>query len=92
FMASSVKEAIGVAKSDGIEVGKTVNDIINSVTVGQKGQKASMLVDIELGRLTEVDVISGGVVKVGEKNGVPTPINKTIVNIIHGIEEVNKCS
>lgn len=49
--------------------------------------KASMLQDLEKGKLTEVDSINGSVVLYGKKNGVPTPYNEAVVRIIHEIEE-----
>ncbi len=49
--------------------------------------KASMLQDLEKGKLTEVDSINGSVVLYGKKNGVPTPYNDAVVRIIHEIEE-----
>lgn len=48
--------------------------------------KASMLQDIEKGKLTEVDAINGVVCEAGRKCGVPTPMNDAVVNIIHRIE------
>ena len=48
--------------------------------------KASMLQDIENGKLTEVDAINGVIASYGRKAGVPTPYNDRIVDIIHGIE------
>ncbi len=49
--------------------------------------KASMLQDLEKGKLTEVDSINGSVILYGKKNGVPTPYNDAVVRIIHEIEE-----
>ena len=48
--------------------------------------KASMLQDIEKGKLTEVDAINGAVSDYGRKVGVPTPLNDCVVEIIHRIE------
>lgn len=48
--------------------------------------KASMLQDIEIGKKTEVDAINGVVGIYGRKVGVPTPMNDTVVDIIHRIE------
>ena len=55
--------------------------------------KASMLQDLEKGKLTEVDAINGAVSDYGRKVGVPTPMNDKVVEIIHGIErgELNPC-
>ena len=48
--------------------------------------KASMLQDIEKGKLTEVDAINGAVSEYGRKVGCPTPMNDRVVDIIHKIE------
>ena len=48
--------------------------------------KASMLQDIEKGKLTEVDAINGAVADYGKKVGVPTPLNDRVVEIVHAIE------
>ena len=49
--------------------------------------KASMLQDIEKGKLTEVDAINGAVSAYGRKVGFPTPMNDKVVEIIHRIEK-----
>ena len=49
--------------------------------------KASMLQDIEKGKLTEVDAINGAVSDYGRKVGCPTPMNDRVVEIIHNIEQ-----
>lgn len=48
--------------------------------------KASMLQDLEKGKLTEVDAINGSVSAYGRKVGCPTPMNDKVVEIIHRIE------
>ena len=49
--------------------------------------KASMLQDLEKGKLTEVDAINGAVSDFGRKVGCPTPANDRVVEIIHKIEQ-----
>jgi len=49
--------------------------------------RASMLQDIEKGKLTEVDAINGSVSDYGRKVGCPTPMNDKVVEIIHKIEK-----
>lgn len=49
--------------------------------------KASMLQDLEKGKLTEVDAINGAVSEYGRRVGCPTPMNDRVVEIIHGIEQ-----
>ena len=48
--------------------------------------RASMLQDLEKGKLTEVDAINGAVSAFGRKVGCPTPMNDRVVEIIHRIE------
>ena len=49
--------------------------------------KASMLQDLEKGKLTEVDAINGAVSDYGRRVGCPTPMNDKVVEIIHRIEK-----
>ena len=49
--------------------------------------KASMLQDLEKGKLTEVDAINGAVSEYGRKVGFPTPVNDKVLEIIHRIEK-----
>lgn len=48
--------------------------------------KASMLQDLEKGKLTEVDAINGAVSDYGRRVGCPTPMNDKVVELIHKIE------
>lgn len=48
--------------------------------------KASMLQDLERQKLTEVDAINGQVSTLGRAHGVPTPMNDTVVRLIHEME------
>ena len=48
--------------------------------------RASMLQDLEKGKLTEVDAINGVVSAFGRKVGCPTPMNDKVVEIVHRIE------
>ncbi|MDB5845295.1 MAG: ketopantoate reductase, partial [Polaromonas sp.] len=41
---------------------------------------------LEKGSVTEIDYINGAVVRQGDKVGVPTPVNRTLVACIKGIE------
>lgn len=50
---------------------------------------ASMLQDIQRGRKTEIDVLNGAVVKLGEKYGVSTPVNRVITALLKAKESHN---
>jgi 2-dehydropantoate 2-reductase len=49
--------------------------------------KASMLQDLEKGKITAVDAINGAVSDYGRKVGCPTPMNDLVVEIIHKVEK-----
>jgi 2-dehydropantoate 2-reductase len=48
--------------------------------------KTSMLQSLEKGSVTEIDFINGAVVQWGARRDVPTPVNRTLVACIKGIE------
>lgn len=50
------------------------------------GAKASMLQDLEKGKVTEVQMINGYVSEIGKKHGIPTPFNDTVIEIVKKIE------
>lgn len=48
--------------------------------------KTSMLLGIERGMRSEIDYINGAVVRLGARTDVPTPVNRTLVACVKGIE------
>lgn len=85
---AAVAEAIAVAKAGGVVMAtEDPSQIWKMATEGlPKDHKSSMLQDIEKGARTEIDFINGAVVKRGEQHGVPTPVNRTLVAGVKGIE------
>jgi 2-dehydropantoate 2-reductase len=49
--------------------------------------RASMLQDVENRRRTEIDVINGAIVAAGERLGIPTPYNQSLVWLARSLEE-----
>jgi 2-dehydropantoate 2-reductase len=85
---AAVKEAMAVAKASGIQLSVTDPEApwIKAGAGLPAEFKASMLQSLEKGSITEVDYVNGAVVRWGEKCGVPTPVNRTLVACIKGIE------
>ena len=68
-------------------VKKAISSFIIPIAIRKHAKlKASMLQDLEKGKLTEVDAINGAVSAYGRKVGCPTPMNDKVVEIIHRIE------
>ena len=85
---AAIAEAMAVARANGIKL--TMSEPREAWVKASEGLapqfKTSMLQSLEKGSVTEVDFIHGAVVRWGERAGVPTPVNSTIVACVKGIE------
>jgi 2-dehydropantoate 2-reductase len=80
-------EVIALAQTIGVDLSE--KDVADWVPIMHKllpGGKTSMLQDIEAGRKTEVEMLAGKMVELGQAHGVPTPVNEAMLNIIHILE------
>ena len=69
-------------------VKKAISNFIIPIAIRKHALlRASMLQDLEKGKLTEVNAINGVVCAFGRKVGCPTPMNDKVVEIIHRIEK-----
>jgi 2-dehydropantoate 2-reductase len=88
LMEALMREVIVLAEPAGVNLEE--KDILDWYTVletlSPEG-KTSMLQDIEAGRKTEVEIFGGKVVELGRTYGYPTPVNETLVRIVHVLEE-----
>lgn len=85
---AAVEEAIAVATAAGVRLGLTHADAAwNLASQGLPASfKTSMLQSLEKGSVTEIEFINGAVVRWGQRHGVPTPVNATLVACMKGIE------
>jgi 2-dehydropantoate 2-reductase len=86
---AAVAEAMAVARAKGVTL--SIEEPVDAWRMAGAGLgpdfKASMLQSLEKGSVTEVDFINGAVVREGERLGVPTPVNRTLVACVKGIEK-----
>jgi 2-dehydropantoate 2-reductase len=54
--------------------------------------ESSMLQDLRQGRPTEVDALTGEVVRLGEAHGVPVPVNRTLLAMVRFLETARRTS
>ena len=87
LMSELMREVIILAQQAGVNLKEQDIDDWNAVlkTLSPKG-KTSMLQDIGAGRKTEVEIFAGKVVDLGKSFGIPTPVNQTLLSIIHVLE------
>jgi 2-dehydropantoate 2-reductase len=84
-----VDEGKEVAAAQGIELDADPEDLIDHAAKPDVAydHKASMLQDVEARRPTEIDYLSGGIVRFGAEHGVPTPLNAAIWALVKGLEQ-----
>ena len=85
---AAVNEGIAVAKAKGIELpNEDAEEIWLSAGRGQPASfRTSILQSLDRGSKTEIDFINGAVVSLGAELDIPTPVNRTLVACIKGLE------
>jgi len=85
---AAVQEAMDVAAASGIAL--ECSDARAAWRKAGQGLpddfKTSMLQSMEKGAPTEIDFINGAVVRHGQRCGVATPVNQTLVALVKGLE------
>lgn len=82
----AMREAIAVGGALGHKVGDYQIERATRRDPNWANSKTSMLQDIERGRPTEIDALTGAVVRGGEETGVPTPVSRTLLRLVKAME------
>jgi 2-dehydropantoate 2-reductase len=86
LLAETAQEAAIIANHQGINL--PYPDPIAAVEEVARitaNNYSSMLQDLMAGRNTEIEAINGAIVRVGEQFGVPTPINRTLWQLVKSL-------
>ncbi|MGI6151372.1 MAG: ketopantoate reductase family protein [Christensenellales bacterium] len=90
MMLAAMEEVRLVAPSAGVTLtDEDVTEWLSLLDSLAEWGKTSMLQDVEGKRKTEVEVLAGSVIRIGEKLGVPTPVNRFLFDQIRAIEKMN---
>jgi len=85
---SLMREVIAVGKAEGVALkDEDATSFYKTLDIIAEDGKTSMLQDIEAARKTEVEMFAPVVIELGEKHGIPTPVNQTILSVIYSIEK-----
>ena len=57
-------------------------DLFGELLPATASHESSTLQDLRAGRRTEIDALTGEVVRLGERHGVPTPVNRTLLGMV----------
>ena len=83
-----IKESVKAAEADGIILEyEEIRNTVFSVAEKTGLNRSSMLQDIENGRKTEIDFISGSAADKAEKAGISPSVNRIMQNIIKVLEK-----
>jgi len=86
-----VEEALRVAEAKGVRL--LHEDMLQAAyALAEKNANSfsSMVQDMFKGKKTEIDFISGAVVREGEKIGILTPVNQTMTCLVKALEETRQ--
>lgn len=86
-----IREAVAVAAGDGLDfdAGQKIAEV-RAVCEKSPNGLTSIYADLRDGRRSEVDTISGSVVRASDRNGVPAPTHRAMVNLVHALENKPK--
>jgi len=81
-----LREGEAVARAMGISLHGDPRQMIAEGATAPGRRNVSMLMDVSAKRLTEVDFLNGAIADLGEKLGVPVPLNRAIWELVKGLE------
>lgn len=91
LVVAVAEETAAVARASGIDLG--IIDMLAFITSrldGSSANRPSMLQDLEAGRDTEVDYITGAVIAAARATGVPAPLNESLYRLICARQEITR--
>ena len=88
LMAALANETAAVAATLGIQL-PFDDPVVAAEEVARRtaANHSSMLQDVERGAPTEIDAICGAVTRFGEQVGVPTPVNRTLWQLVQALSD-----
>jgi 2-dehydropantoate 2-reductase len=86
LMAALAREAAAVAIAQGIVL-PFPDAVVAAESIARRtaANISSMLQDVLRGAPTEIDAISGAIIQAGMQTGVPTPINRTLWQLVKAL-------
>ncbi len=88
LMEALMREVIALAQAERIDLAdQDIADWYPVLQTLSPEGKTSMLQDVEAGRKTEIETFAGKVVELGKVHGIPTPVNETMLRLIHVAEQ-----
>lgn len=81
------RECVAVAQAEGAHLDdSTAQRVVDGIMRGEGDRSNSMLADRLAGRPLEIEARNGVIVRLGEKHGIPTPLNRMAVAVLQTTE------
>jgi 2-dehydropantoate 2-reductase len=81
-----LREGDAVAQAMGVSLHHDPRRMIAEGASAPGKRNVSMLMDVSAKRLTEVNFLKGAIADLGEKLGIPVPLNRAIWQLVKGLE------
>jgi 2-dehydropantoate 2-reductase len=90
LMDSAMREVIAIARASSVDLtDRDIGEWYQVLEPLNEAGKTSMLQDVEAGRKTEVEMLAGMVIKLGQRHGIPTPVNQQLFDELQRIEALS---
>ena len=83
---AAVEEAMQVARAKGFAMPDDMVDRVLAIAQATAVNRSSMGQDVDRQKRTEIDAINGAIVALGERFRVPTPVNRTLTQLVKVLE------
>lgn len=83
---AAVEEAIRVARAKGFAMPDDMVERVLAIAQATAVNRSSMGQDVDHQKRTEIDAINGAIVALGERLRVPTPVNRTLTQLVKVLE------
>jgi 2-dehydropantoate 2-reductase len=82
----AVAECLAVAAALRVTIPGDVWSAVDRIATSMPGQVSSTCQDLRRRKPTEIDHLNGYIVREGERLGVPTPLNRTLLALVKALE------
>lgn len=88
LMHALAEETAAVASSEKVELAfSNPVSMVEEVTRRTAINHSSMFQDVQRGAPTEIDVICGAITRIGQRNNIPTPVNRVCWKLVRALVE-----
>jgi 2-dehydropantoate 2-reductase len=86
LVSELIREGRSVADALAISLDGDPEELVDEAARLNYNHRPSMLVDVLAGRRTEIETLNGGIVRIAQDHGIPTPMHAAIGDLISGLE------